>query len=114
MVFPLVIPKPETGSTDHRRFDPLCHFGYFNPSPLYRYQRDQYVSRAPMAHFWRHVSPRSYIYFKHLGYIRSIKEMKTSWHKSLQIIPCLILMLFFHLMIFNGRPLAEEKIEISP
>ena len=40
--------------------------------------------------------------------------MKMSWQKSLQIIPCLIFMLFFHLMIFNGRPLAEEKIEISP
>jgi heterodisulfide reductase subunit D len=43
-----------------------------------------------------------------------IKEMKTSWRKFLQIIPCLILMLFFHPMIFSGKILAVEKVEIPP
>src|SRR4030043_2371510 len=114
MVFSLVIPSHETGPSDHRRFDSLRHLSHFNPSPLYRYQRDQYVSRAPLVHFWRHIGPRSYIYFKHLGYGRSIKEMKTSWHKSLQIIPCIIFMLFFHSTIFGGEALTVEKVEISP
>jgi len=40
--------------------------------------------------------------------------MKISWHKSLPIIPCLILMMFFNSMTFVGKTLAEEKVEISP
>jgi len=40
--------------------------------------------------------------------------MKKSWHKSLQIIPCIIFMLFFHSTIFGGEALTVEKVEISP
>jgi heterodisulfide reductase subunit D len=40
--------------------------------------------------------------------------METSCRKSLQIIPCLILMLFFYSTIFGGEALAAEKVEVSP
>ncbi len=40
--------------------------------------------------------------------------MKTFWHKSFQIIPCVIFMLFFHSPVFGGEILSEKKVEISP
>lgn len=40
--------------------------------------------------------------------------MKTFRHKSLQIIPCVILMLFFHSPVLGGEILSEKKVEISP
>jgi len=40
--------------------------------------------------------------------------MKTFWHKSLQIIPCVIFILFFHSPVFGGETLSEKKVEIPP